>query len=108
MDGDAAIDFDCPLDQAYSFRFRFRQRYALSDSATTNWLLTNHPDVYLNAVLLWGGVYTSDGERAVAQKVLLDEAIEEVRNVIAEQSRAVLTVDPGLQAPRMYDWFSDT
>lgn len=107
MDG-TNIDFDCPLDQAYTFRFRIRQRYALSDVSTTNWLLTNHPDVYLNATLLWGGVYTRDGEQAIAMKMLLDEAIKEVNDIIAEQNRAVLTVDPALQPLRAYDWMNDT
>ena len=37
------IDFDSPCDQAYSFRFRYRERFALSDASPTNWLLTNHP-----------------------------------------------------------------
>ena len=46
------LDFDRELDAAYPFRFRFRQKFNLSDSATTNWLLTNHPDVYLSACLM--------------------------------------------------------
>ena len=54
MDG-SNIDFDCPLDTAYTFRFRIRQRYALSDLVPTNWLLTNHPDIYIAATLIWGG-----------------------------------------------------
>lgn len=108
MDSTSYIDFDCPLDQAYTFRFRIRQRYALSVSATTNWLLTNHPDVYLNATLLWAGIYTRDGEHAMAMRALLDDAIKEVRNAITELNRSVLTVDTGLQVVHRYDWMSDT
>jgi hypothetical protein len=55
------IDFDCPLDSAYPFRLRYRQRFALSDSAPTNWLLTNHPDVYLAATMMWGLAITRIG-----------------------------------------------
>jgi hypothetical protein len=105
MDG-TNINFDCPLDQAYTFRFRIRQRYALSDSSTTNWLLTNHPDVYLNAVLFWSGVFIKDGEQGGAYKQLLDEGIAEVQQIIAEQNRALLTVDNALQTPRRFDWFA--
>lgn len=105
MDGDN-INFDCPLDDDYSFRFRIRQRFALSDSATTNWLLTNHPDVYLNAVLLWSGIFIKDGQQGQAFKSLLDEGIAEVQQIIAEQNRAVLSVDNALQQPRRFDWFS--
>src|SRR5262245_41486008 len=48
----AAIALDCPCDRAHSFEFVYRQSLALSDSAPTNWLLTNHPDVYLLASLV--------------------------------------------------------
>jgi hypothetical protein len=107
MDG-TNVNFDCPLDAAYTFRFRIRQRYALSDSVTTNWLLTNHPDVYLNAVLLWSGIFIKDGDQGQAYKSLLDEGIAEVQQIIAEQNRGVLSVDNALQQRARYDWFSDT
>jgi hypothetical protein len=107
MDG-TNVNFDCPLDAAYTFRFRIRQRYALSDSVTTNWLLTNHPDVYLNAVLLWSGIFIKDGDQGQAYKSLLDEGIAEVQQIIAEQNRGVLSVDNALQQRVRYDWFSDT
>jgi hypothetical protein len=107
MDG-TNVNFDCPLDAAYTFRFRIRQRYALSDASPTNWLLTNHPDVYLLASLLWGGIYIKDGDQAQAFKSLLDEGIAEVQQIIAEQNRGVLSVDNALQQRARYDWFSDT
>ena len=95
VDGDN-IKFDRPLDQAYSFRFEFSQRFALSDAAPTNWLLTNHPDVYLAAVLIWGGLFTRNdtvGSRWVA---VLNTGIPSVRSAIAQKKRALLTVDPAL------------
>lgn len=94
-DGDY-IDFDRPLDSAYPFRFRYRQRFALSDSATTNWLLTNHPDVYLAAAIVWGNGYNKNLSEAATWKQLLDETIPSIRHTIAQSKRAVLTVDPGL------------
>jgi hypothetical protein len=90
------LQFDRPLLAAYPFRFRFRQRFALSDIATTNWLLTNHPDVYLAASLMWGAGYREDWPNGSAFKAILDEGIPSVRNIIAQSKRGVLTVDPGL------------
>jgi hypothetical protein len=105
MDG-TNINFDSPLNAAYTFRFRFRQRFALSDAAPTNWLLTNHPDIYLNATLLWSGIFIKDGQQGGAFKQLLDEAIPEVCHEIMERNRGVLTIDPALSAPRSFDWAS--
>jgi hypothetical protein len=93
------IDFDCPLDQAYPFRLRYRQRFALSDSETTNWLLTNHPDVYLAATLMWGAGYNQDWANGTVWKGILDEAIPSIKNLIAQSKRAVATVDPALTYP---------
>ncbi|AWC25367.1 hypothetical protein CO731_04862 [Aminobacter sp. MSH1] len=90
------IDFDCPLDQAYSFRFRFRQKFSLSDSATTNWLLTNHPDVYLAAVLMWGGVFTRNSPFASTFSAILERVLPSIKSSIAQSKRAVATVDPAL------------
>lgn len=92
----AKIIFDCPLDQAYTFRLRFRQRFALSDSVTTNWLLTNHPDAYLAASIVWGGGFVQNIEQAAAYKALLDEALPSIRSTIAQSKRAILGVDLGL------------
>ena len=98
------IDFDCPLDQAYTFRLRYRQRFALSDSATTNWLLTNHPDVYLAACLVWGGLFVRSSEIGATFAEVLRTGIPQVKNIIAQKKRAVLTVDPALQMPGHYNW----
>jgi hypothetical protein len=111
MDSTSYIDFDCPLDQAYTFRFRIRQRYALSDSATTNWLLTYHPDIYIAASLIWGGGYIKDFEYAGIFNSSLMAGIESVKHVIMEQNRGVLTVDPALTSVGRYtysNWLNDT
>lgn len=90
------IIFDCPLDAAYTFRFVARIRFALSDSATTNWLLTNHPDLYLAACILEGSLFTDQYEKAAAFKMKFDDALASVRSIIADSKRAVLTVDNAL------------
>lgn len=102
------LEFERPCDQAYSFRFRYRQRFALSDAAPTNWLLTNHPDVYFTASMMWGAGYSEDWQNGAAWKAVLEQAIPEVRHEIAENNRrGMLSVDPALarigQGPR-YGW----
>lgn len=91
------IDFNRKLDAAYPFRFRYRQRFALSDSAPTNWLLTNHPDVYLAATLVWGGVFIQSSPQAGTFGQILSEGIPSVRNAIAQKNRAVLSAPLDLQ-----------
>jgi hypothetical protein len=102
------IDFDRPLDAAYPFRFRFRQKFALSGSATTNWLLTNHPDIYLAATLIWGGVFIKDTPYAALFSGALDKGISDVVNLLAQKNRGILTVDPALLSPGRYDFATDT
>lgn len=95
MDG-TNIDFDRPLDDAYTFRFRYQSRFALSDAAPTNKLLTDHPDVYLAASIVWGSVYIKDVSQAAGFKSLLDEFIAETKNVLSQSKRGTLTVDQAL------------
>lgn len=97
-DNSKLIKFDRPCADAYVFRFRAKRRFGLSDSAPTNWLLTNHPDVYLAACLMWGGGFIKDGGYAASFKGVLDEGLAEVAHAIAEQNRAVLPVDPALSS----------
>lgn len=100
------IAFDRPCDQAYPFRFRYKQKFALSDQAPTNWLLSEHPDVYLAASVMWGGVFVQDGGYAASFKTVLDETIPSIRSAIAQKKRGVLTVDPALQSTaRCDDWY---
>lgn len=94
LDG-ANIDFDRILDGAYPFRLRYRQRFNLAASST-NWLLTNHPDVYLAATLMWGAGYNEDWSNGSVWKGILEEAIPSIRSTIAQSKRSVSTVDRGL------------
>jgi hypothetical protein len=101
------INFDRPLDAAYPFRFRYRQRFELSDSATTNWLLENHPDIYLAATLMWGAGYNQDWANGTVWKQVLDEGIPEVRHTIMQSQRATLRVDPFLSRTGHYSVQND-
>ena len=90
------IKFNRPLDSAYPFRFRFDQKFALTEASPTNWLLTNHPDLYLTACLVWGGAFTMDTDREGREIQKLTGLVREVKNHIAQSKRGILTVDPAL------------
>lgn len=90
------IVFNRPASQAFAVRLHYRERFALSDLVPTNWLLTNHPDVYLAGSMMWGAGYQEDWQNGALWKGLLEEAIPEIRGVIAASKRGTLRVDPAL------------
>lgn len=92
-----AIGFDRALDADYPFRLHYAQFHRLSDNAPTNWLLTNHPDLYLAAVLVWGGLFIRDNPYAAQFQAVLNTGLPEVKNAIGRSKRGNLTVDPMLQ-----------
>jgi len=51
-------------DAVYSVSLAYYQRFAALSTASTNWLLTNHPNVYLFAALAEGAPYLMEDERA--------------------------------------------
>lgn len=51
---------------------------ALSDSNTTNWLLTNHPDVYLYGTLIQSAPYLKDDERVAVWASLFEKAVNDM------------------------------
>jgi hypothetical protein len=71
---------------------------ALSDSATTNWLLTNHPDVYLWGSLLEACVFLEDDEQLQKYATLFAAALADIRaNSVADSLSARLTPSPNIQ-----------
>lgn len=92
-----AIKFNRPCDAAYSFRFRYRGKLALA-SQTTNWLMTNYPNLYLAATLMWGAAFREDVPKAATWQALLDSLLPTVRSVLARGRRGTLRVDPALVA----------
>jgi hypothetical protein len=56
------VRFDCPAQSAYSAPMRYVKQSNLSASATTNYLLTKRPDVYLAGVLVEIARFTKDVE----------------------------------------------
>jgi len=105
------IDLDCPLSSAYSFSFRYRQSFALSDSATTNWLLTNHPDCYLSAAMVHAAMLVQDSDAIQIWQSALNQHIDEI-NEKENRNRSIgtLIVDTALttnlSSPGSFDFTS--
>lgn len=103
------INLNAPANAAHTFDFWFRQSFALNDSSTTTWLLSNAPDVYLWASLLEASFFAADAEFGIACKARLDEAVEETRQLAARaQAGATLKVDRALLADAPFNFYSGT
>lgn len=108
MDNQSSIKLDAPCNDTYAFRFRYRGRFALS-STSTNWLLTQHPDVYLAATLFWGAGFQGDPGALSISKQQFDESLADVKHTLAQAQRGTLRVDPAARVRRfVYNINSDT
>lgn len=85
------LAFERPCDQAYGFTLRMLAKFALSNAAPTNALLTEYPDVYLFATLCEAAPFLRDAELAGAYEARLERAIGEV-NAKDARNRAARTL----------------
>ena len=94
----ASLGLDRPCDQIYALTLRMLQAFALSDSAPTNALLSDFPDLYLFATLSEAAPFLRDAELAAAYETKLGRAIAEANSKEARSRAArVLTTElPGL------------
>jgi hypothetical protein len=70
-----------PLDTT-PLEFDYYQKIpALSDSATTNWLLSAHPDLYLFGSLVEAEMFGVNDERAPIWKARRDEIFDEIEKL---------------------------
>lgn len=82
-------------DTAYTIRLSYYKLIpALSASATTNWLLTLHPDIYMAATLVAACKYLRDMEGALMSKEELDEAVAGLQ---VADSQAKTTTTPRMR-----------
>lgn len=63
-------------DSTYTFEIAFFQRYQALEASPTNWLLTNHPDVYLYAALKHAAPFLVNDERAPLFIQLYQHAVD--------------------------------
>lgn len=85
-------------DTSYTANLTYRQKIsALSNSNTTNWVITNHPDAYLHGSLKYAHIWLRDLEKAQAEGQLFDNAIEEMEfaSYAFEALATNLTPQPG-------------
>jgi len=67
-------------DSTYTASIIYYTRIAaLTDSATSNWLLTNHPDIYLFGALVEAEPYLKNDERMPMWTSRLDKALNDLR-----------------------------
>jgi len=94
-------------DASYTATLTYYARIpALSVSATTNWLLTAHPDAYLYGALLQAAPYLRDNDALQVYGAGYTAALSSIR--AAERTQAgKLRVDTGLIQRRSYDIYRD-
>jgi hypothetical protein len=73
----SSADYDISYWQAFA---------AFSDDGDTNWLITNHPDVYLWATLEQAGIYTQDDRLIALSRGLYEKAKIRI-NTTEQQAR---------------------
>ena len=69
-------------DSAYTLELTYKQRIpSLSDSNTTNWLLTSWPSAYLYGALIAAQPYILDDQRIAVFRSLYQETIASINSV---------------------------
>jgi hypothetical protein len=82
-------------DSTDTIKIRYEQSIpALSATQTTNWLLTQHPDIYYYALLLQCEAFIVNDERLTLWKSALDEALAELRELSGRQRYGAAPLAP--------------
>lgn len=88
--------FDQPADQAYSMDCDYFKKWDIATD-TTNALLTNESDLYLNASLHEAFKWMRNFEAAAQYKIMRDQGVAEVNRLDARSKKdAITSVDAGL------------
>jgi hypothetical protein len=89
---DGSLVFQPAGDVPYSLLY-YAKIPALSNSATTNWLLSTSPDVYVHAALVQARMYVKDVEGAQMSEQAYASAVQSLyRQSRAKQAPGVLTI----------------
>jgi len=92
VDGDY-IATENPADQAYTYALRYLQTLSLQ-TTSTNYVLSDYPDMYIYGTLLASAGYTQDQSQAAMWSSLFDLAIKEaISDTIATKSKAMLRTE---------------
>lgn len=71
------LEWNRTPDAAYACEMHYFKALDLANDST-NWLLTNHPDIYLYASLASAAIYIKDDNRVPGIKSLLQEAVDDL------------------------------
>src|SRR5574340_263912 len=71
------LEWSSVPDSAYDYEIHYFKALDIATD-TTNWLLTNHPDIYLYAALSSASLYIKDDNRIAGLKALLQEAVDDL------------------------------
>lgn len=99
IDG-ATVSYGDPLDQAYTIILRYLGTFSLSNTASTNWLLTNHPDVYLWGTLLEAAIFSQDNENVSLYGSKFENSLKFVKRKEGRSRAVPLRVDAAIAAGR--------
>lgn len=101
------LEFDRLADASYTLRMYYFKRWDIATDAT-NWLLTNHPGVYLIGALLQAEPYVKNDERMPLWKALFEEEITEL-NRLDDRSRnhVEMDLDPMVDTLSQYNILTD-
>jgi hypothetical protein len=71
--------FACPPGGSFNMRLRYKKNLTpLSDTNTSNWLLTDHPDLYLYGAAIHSAPFLNDDARIVMWQGKHDSLIDEL------------------------------
>lgn len=91
------VIFDVISDQVYSCSLRYIKKLDISTD-TTNYVLTNYPDIYLYAALMAAAPYIKNDERLGTWVQLLDDAIKSANKLDGRtRGKSMLTMESGLR-----------
>ena len=83
---DSTIELAPTPDSSYTLQLTYYSKVdALSDSNTSNFVLANHPDVYLYGALKHASIYLMEDDRVAMFSALFEKALEEIK---MEQEKA--------------------
>lgn len=78
--GDKTIIYPEPGSGAWTYQTVYYQGVPrLNSSATTNWLMTNYPHVYLQGVLFWASDFLVDNEKQLKYQQLVNKTLNDLK-----------------------------
>lgn len=99
------LQLDRPADSGHSFVLRYRKRLFALASTDPNWLLANHPDVYLFAALIEAADWENDDNAVLKYDARLKGALAELHTVEGRhKAKATLTTDPMIAGAARFDF----